>query len=123
MDGSAQHVTVLQAYPMRVLRMRGGLGPLQGEPVTGILTVTLKEEGEGTRILWEYKVGGPMRYEIAQISKAVDGVMSQQLAGLAKHLGGGSGDAAAADDDDEPDEGDEASSVEDQIDAMGGSST
>ena len=87
LDGSAQHMTVIQAYPLRVLRMRGGLGPLQGEPATGVLTITLKEVDGGTRILWEYNVGGPMRFTIDQISKAVDGVMTQQLHGLRDHLG------------------------------------
>ena len=86
LDGSALHMTVVQAYPLRVLRMRGGLGPLQGEPATGILTITLKEVDEGTRVLWEYNVGGPMRYEIPEISRAVDGVMSQQLTGLRDYL-------------------------------------
>ena len=86
--GSAQHATIVQAAPMRVLRMRGGLGPLQGEPATGILTITMAptDDGTGTQVVWEYNVGGPMRYEIAQISAAVDGVMSAQLAGLVEHL-------------------------------------
>ncbi len=88
LDGSVVHMHVVQAYPLRVLRMRGGLGPLQGEPATGVLTITLKEIDRGTRILWEYNVGGPMRYEIAEISKAVDGVMAQQLDALRDKLGG-----------------------------------
>lgn len=87
MDGSAQHAVIVQAYPLQSLRMRGGLGPLQGEPATGILTITLKEIEGGTRILWEYNVGGPMRYDIDEISTAVDGVMSQQLMELRDHLG------------------------------------
>lgn len=87
LDGSVQHAVVIQAYPLSALRMRGGLGPLQSEPATGILTITLKEVPGGTRVLWEYNVGGPMRYDIPTISKAVDGVMSQQLAGLRDHLG------------------------------------
>ena len=87
MDGSSRHMEVIQAFPLRVLRMRGGLGPLQGEPATGILTITLKEIEGGTRVLWEYNVGGPMRFEIGEISKAVDGVMSEQLNGLQAHLG------------------------------------
>ena len=87
MEGSARHAEVLQAFPMRVLRMSGGLGPLQGEPVSGILTITLKEVPGGTRILWEYNVGGPMRYKIAEIAPAVDGVMSEQLKRLQAHLG------------------------------------
>lgn len=87
MEGSARHAEVLQAFPMRVLRMSGGFGPLQGEPVNGILTVTLKEVPGGTRILWEYNVGGPMRYKIADIAPAVDAVMSEQLKRLQDHLG------------------------------------
>lgn len=85
--GSAQHMTVVLAMPDQVLRMRGGLGPLQSEPVDGVLTVTLKPVDEGTQILWEYVVGGYFRYDVPVIAKAVDGVMSQQLEGLAKHLG------------------------------------
>lgn len=92
MDGSAQHAIVVQSFPLRVLRLRGGLGPLQGEPATGILTITLKEVEGGTRVLWEYNVGGPMRFEVGQISGAVDAVMSEQLRGLQAHLGALEGD-------------------------------
>jgi hypothetical protein len=91
LEGSVEHMRVIQAYPERVLRMTGGLGPLQSEPVSGILTIVLTEmdtaQGPVTRIVWEYNVGGSMRYEIPDISKAVDGVMSIQLAGLADKLG------------------------------------
>ncbi len=114
LDGSVQHMSVIQAYPLRVLRMRGGLGPLQSEPATGILTITLEEIEGGTRIRWEYNVGGPMRYEIEEISKAVDGVMTQQLHGLRDHLGAlGSADGTAAG------EGAGEPSLEAQIDALG----
>lgn len=85
--GSVQHMVVLQAFPRKALRMRGGLGPLQSEPAEGVLTITLQQTPQGTRIVWEYVVGGYMRYNVADISKAVDGVMSQQLAGLAERLG------------------------------------
>lgn len=87
MEGSARHAEVLQAFPMKVLRMRGGFGPLQGEPATGVLTITLKEVPGGTRILWEYNVGGPMRYKVAEIAPAVDAVMTEQLKRLQAHLG------------------------------------
>jgi uncharacterized protein YndB with AHSA1/START domain len=87
MEGSARHAEVLQAFPMKVLRMRGGFGPLQGEPAEGVLTITLKDVPGGTRILWEYNVGGPMRYKVAEIAPAVDGVMSEQLKRLQAHLG------------------------------------
>lgn len=85
--GSAQHMTVVMAEPMKVLRMRGGLGPLQSEPVDGVLTVTLQAApGGGTKLVWEYIVAGHMRYPVDKIAKSVDEVMSQQLGRLAAKL-------------------------------------
>jgi hypothetical protein len=78
---------VIQAYPERALRMQGALGPLQSEPVNGILTIAISEVEQGTRIVWEYNVGGPMRYELPVIARAVDGVMGLQIKSLAKGLG------------------------------------
>lgn len=87
LQGSVEHMRVIQAYPERALRMAGSLGPLQSEPVTGVLTIAISTTEQGTRIVWEYNVGGPMRYEIPVISKAVDGVIGAQIASLAKQLG------------------------------------
>lgn len=95
LEGSVEHMRVIQAYPEQALRMQGALGPLQSEPVIGILTVAISEVKEGTRIVWEYNVGGSMRYEVPVISKAVDGVMGAQLTALAKLLGPVSVDPAA----------------------------
>lgn len=86
--GSAQHLTVVMAEPMKVLRMRGALGPLQSEPVDGVLTITMQAvTGGGTKLVWEYVVGGHMRYPVGKISASVDEVMSQQLGHLADKLG------------------------------------
>ena len=87
LDGSARHAVVVQAVPDKALRLRGGLGPLQAVPAEGVLTISLEEVKGGTQVTWEYNVGGPMGFQIEEISKAVDGVMSQQLQGLTKHLG------------------------------------
>lgn len=87
LEGSVEHMRVIQAYPERALRMQGALGPLQSEPVTGILTIAISEVEQGTRIVWEYNVGGPMRYELPVIARAVDGVMGLQVNALAKGLG------------------------------------
>lgn len=92
LEGSVEHMRVIQAYPEVALRMQGALGPLQSEPVTGILTIAItpveNEEGEvATRIVWEYNVGGAMRYPVNVISTAVDGVMTLQLARLSEMLG------------------------------------
>jgi uncharacterized protein YndB with AHSA1/START domain len=86
LEGSVEHMRVIQAYPERALRMQGALGPLQSEPVTGILTIAISEVEQGTRIVWEYNVGGPMRYELPVIARAVDGVMGLQVNALAKGL-------------------------------------
>ncbi len=89
--GSVMHMRVIYAEPNRALRMSGGLGPLQSEAVIGTMTVTFKPvdgaSGKGTRILWEYVVGGYMRYKTDTISVAVDKVLSDQLNGLIKLVG------------------------------------
>jgi uncharacterized protein YndB with AHSA1/START domain len=87
LEGSVEHMRVIHAHPERALRMRGALGPLQSEPVSGVLTITISEVEQGTRIVWEYNVGGPMRYELPVIARAIDGVMGLQLKRLAQKLG------------------------------------
>jgi hypothetical protein len=87
LEGSVEHMRVVQAYPEAALRMVGSLGPLQSEPVAGVLTIVLSKHEKGTRIVFEYNVGGSMRYEVPVIAKAVDGVMAAQIASLAKPLG------------------------------------
>ncbi|MGV2495746.1 SRPBCC family protein [Pelagerythrobacter aerophilus] len=117
--GSVQHMAVIHAAPDKALRMRGALGPLQSEAVTGVLTIALAEVEQGTAITFEYVVGGYMRYEVPPIAQAVDGVMSQQLAGLAALLG----PVGAPSEEKSPDEGadaepaDEADPAEDEADA------
>lgn len=89
--GSVMHMRVVYAEPFRALRLVGGLGPLQSEAVNGTMTVTFKpvdsSGGKATRILWEYVVGGFMRYKTETISAAVDKVLGEQLAGLTRVLG------------------------------------
>jgi len=115
LDGSVQHAVVIQSFPLKVLRLRGGLGPLQSEPAEGILTMTLKEVEGGTRVLWEYNVGGHMRYKPAELAPVVDGVLTQQLNRLRDHLGGLGEPAAATSEAKKPEEG---ASIETQIDAL-----
>ena len=81
--GSVEHMHVVYADPQRgVLRMVGGLGPLQGEALHGTLTITLKPIEGGTRIEWDYVVGGYMRMDPEQIAPLVDKVMGEQLTRL-----------------------------------------
>jgi hypothetical protein len=81
--GSVEHMHVVYADPQRgVLRMVGGLGPLQGEALHGTLTITLKPIEGGTRIEWDYVVGGYMRMSPEQIAPLVDKVLGEQLTRL-----------------------------------------
>ncbi len=86
-NGSVEHLHVVYAEPGRVLRLTGGLGPLQSEAVHGSLTMTFKAVPSGTRILWEYVVGGYMRYKPEQIGPAVDKVLTEQFRRLGAKLG------------------------------------
>lgn len=85
--GSVEHMHLIHVNPGKVLRMKGGLGPLQSEAADGVLTITLKPTATGTRILWEYSVGGYMRYKVDEIGPAVDAVLGEQIARLGKLLG------------------------------------
>jgi hypothetical protein len=86
--GSVQHARIIFAKPGELLRLSGALGPLQGEAVTGTLTIQIKPMDGGSLIRFDYVVGGYMRFKVADIAPAVDSVISQQLGGLAKALGG-----------------------------------
>ena len=83
--GSVEHMHVIYADPQHgILRMKGALGPMQGEALDGALTVTLTRTDSGTRIDFEYVVGGFMRMKTEEIAPAVDRVLGQQLAGLSR---------------------------------------
>ena len=86
-EGGVQHMRVIYAEPLRAMRLTGSLGPLQSEALSGTLTMTLKPVGTGTRILWEYVVGGFMRYKTDEIGPAVDKVLLGQLTSLGALLG------------------------------------
>ena len=85
--GEIEHMRVIYVAPGSTLRMTGGLGPLQSEAVTGVLTMTLAPEGEMTKISWDYVVGGYMRMSMTELAPLVDQVVGEQLLRLAAKLG------------------------------------
>lgn len=89
-DGARQawHMTVTFVDPGTLLRMTGGLGPLQGMGVDGALEWRFVEEKGGTRITLWYRVGGYTPDDLGAFAPVVDRVQAQQLGGLADHLRG-----------------------------------
>ncbi|WP_225008644.1 SRPBCC domain-containing protein [Novosphingobium percolationis] len=85
--GGVQHLRVVYANPGKALRLTGALGPLQSEALQGTLTITIKPMDGGSRVLFEYVVGGFMRYPVDEIAPAVDAMLSAQLVSLATKLG------------------------------------
>ena len=86
--GSVQHARILFAKPDELMRLSGAFGPLQGEALTGTLTIQIKATPTGAAIRFDYVVGGYMRFKVADVAPAVDKVLGEQLVGLAKALGG-----------------------------------
>ncbi len=87
--GSVEHMRVIFAQPGRVLRMQGGLGPLQSEAVIGTLTIAIEPnaQGDNSKISFNYIVGGYSRFPLEKIAPAVDRVLGEQFAGLIKPMG------------------------------------
>ena len=86
--GSVQHARILFSKPNQMLRLSGAFGPLQGEALTGTLTIQIKETPTGSALRFDYVVGGYMRFKVGDIAPAVDKVIGEQLVGLANALGG-----------------------------------
>src|SRR6478735_1156304 len=88
--GQVEHMRVLYIDPrVRTLRLSGALGPLQSEAVTGVLTMTVEASGAGSKITWDYVVGGYMRMPMASMAPLVDSVIGEQLMRLEARLSRG----------------------------------
>lgn len=83
----ARHMVVTMVDPGALLRMGGGLGPLQGMGLDGSLEFRLAPlDGGGTRITLWYRVGGYTPDDLSKLAPAVDHVLAQQLASLGRFL-------------------------------------
>lgn len=81
-----QHMTVAFVDPGRLLRMVGGLGPLQGMGLHGALDWTFEPLEGGTRLKLRYVAGGYSASDLREFAPIVDQVQNLQLGGLAKWL-------------------------------------
>lgn len=82
--GSVLHLLVVYIEPGKMIRLRGGLGPLQGMAVNGALTIALREENGNTTIELTYAVGGYYPGGLESLASVVDGVLGEQVSSLAE---------------------------------------
>jgi hypothetical protein len=82
--GSVEHMRVIYADPGKALRMQGALGPLQSEAVLATLTVAIQAmpDGKGSKISFNYMVGGHTRFPSDKIATSVDRVLAEQFGRL-----------------------------------------
>lgn len=80
--GGVEHMRVVFVQPNAMLRLSGGLGPLQAMPASAVMTVTLTPaaDGKSTAVVFTYAVAGAPG--LGQIAAPVDGVLAGQVAGL-----------------------------------------
>jgi hypothetical protein len=82
----AQHMRVVFVDPPKMLRMIGGLGPLQGMGLSGVLEWRMAAVDGGTRITLWYRAGGYTPDDLGKFAHVVDSVQALQLGGLANYL-------------------------------------
>jgi hypothetical protein len=82
----AWHMTVTFVDPGKLMRMTGGLGPLQGMGLNGALEWRFVEEKGGTRITLWYRAGGYTPDDLGKLVPVIDKVQGLQLGGLADYL-------------------------------------
>jgi uncharacterized protein YndB with AHSA1/START domain len=89
-EQQAQHLLVTLVDPGKLLRLTGGLGPLQGMGLNGVLEFRLAPaDGGGTVITMYYRAGGYAPDDLSKLAPVVDKVQALQIGGLARLLGGG----------------------------------
>src|SRR6185503_20265974 len=77
--GTVQHMRVLAAIPGSLLRLTGGLGPLQAQPMTGVMTFSFKDDpAGGAAIDFKYRLSGATDMP-ANWPQAVNGVLTEQI--------------------------------------------
>jgi len=94
-SGSVQHLVVVNVRPGEFLRLQGMLGPFQAVAGIGVLTFSLAPDAAGTRLEMTYQVAGYANMKIAgkgydAMSKAADGMLSDQLDRLKRAVETGS---------------------------------
>ena len=90
--GGVRHLTVVYADAGKLLRLTGGLGPLQNLAVDGAMTWKFTESGTTTMIEMTYTVGGYAPGGLGALAPIVDMVLGAQVARLKRLIDTGRAD-------------------------------
>jgi uncharacterized protein YndB with AHSA1/START domain len=85
-NGGVEHMRVVQVRANDMLRMAGGLGPLQASGVSGSMTWKLSPAGKGTRLELTYSVGGFIPGGFESLAPAVERVTGEQVERLKRFV-------------------------------------
>jgi uncharacterized protein YndB with AHSA1/START domain len=77
--GGVRHMTVVLAWPGKMIRFEGGLGPLQSMGVAGSMTWSFRPAEKGSTVELVYAVGGYSPNGFKEIAPAVDSVLRLAL--------------------------------------------
>lgn len=86
--GFVKHMEVVYAAPGKMIRLHGGLGPLQEQAVHGAMSVTFKPDKDTTTISVTYNVGGYVPGGLKAWASIVDGVVTEQFERLRQRIDG-----------------------------------
>ena len=93
--GAVQHMRVVHVEPGRILRLIGGLGPLQQLGLSGTLNLYFDTAGEGTLLKLEYRVTGYDPAGFDKLAPLVDSVLGEALDRLKSYVETGAPTSAA----------------------------
>jgi len=84
--GSVRHMEVIFLAPGKMLRMSGGLGPLQGLATAGTLTFGLTPAEGGTKLETTYTVAGYTAKGMDTWAAPVNQVLTEQITRLKNYI-------------------------------------
>ena len=77
--GGVAHMTVLFVDPGKLLRLSGGLGPLQALGVSSVMTWTFQPAEKGTAVEITYRSGGYRQGGFQDLAPIIDRVLRAQV--------------------------------------------
>ena len=81
-------MSVIYVQPGRILRLEGGLGPLQALAVTGVLTFEITTSFPVSKLTLTYTIGGYSPNGLKNLAPVVDRVLGDQLKRLKDYAEG-----------------------------------